>query len=103
MATRAKRRALTRRRGKEDLISTSSSSSSYHLGSSDISTLDKEYMKIIEGRSDDEGVLANSARNKPTAAQEKIAPLATCVENLERSVTQTNRKLDMILQKLERS
>ena len=58
MATRAKRRALTRRRGEEDLISTSSSSSSYHLGLSGISTSDKEYMKIIERRSDDEGVLA---------------------------------------------
>ena len=103
MATRAKRRALARRRGEEDPFSTSSSSSSYHSGSSDISTSDEEYMNIIGGGSDDEGVPADSARNEPTAVQEEIAPLATRVENLERSVAQTNRKLDMILQKLERS
>lgn len=103
LATRAKRRALARRRGEEDPFSTSSSSSSYHSGSSDISTSDEEYMNIIGGGSDDEGVPADSARNEPTAVQEEIAPLATRVENLERSVAQTNRKLDMILQKLERS
>ena len=49
-------------------------------------------MNIIGGGSDDEGVPANSARNKPSAVQEEIAPLATRIENLERSVAQTNRK-----------
>jgi len=99
---KAKKRALARKRGEVYTSDTSCSSSSGSSisGFGDISTSDEEYMNIIGGGDDNE---VEVVQKVSFFGQDEMQPLLTRIERLEQNVAQTNIKLDLILQKLERT
>eukprot|EP00584_Thalassiosira_punctigera_P002394 CAMPEP_0172537454 /NCGR_PEP_ID=MMETSP1067-20121228/9044_1 /TAXON_ID=265564 ORGANISM="Thalassiosira punctigera, Strain Tpunct2005C2" /NCGR_SAMPLE_ID=MMETSP1067 /ASSEMBLY_ACC=CAM_ASM_000444 /LENGTH=454 /DNA_ID=CAMNT_0013322757 /DNA_START=31 /DNA_END=1395 /DNA_ORIENTATION=- len=102
LGMKAKKRALARKRGEVYTSDTSCSSSSGSSisGFGDISTSDEEYMNIIGGGDDNE---VEVVQKVSFFGQDEMQPLLTRIERLEQNVAQTNIKLDLILQKLERT
>ena len=108
LGAKAKKRAIAKRRGEVYISETSSSSSNSSdiSGFGDLSTSDEEYMRIIGGDVDDddgesdEKVLSGQAIS--SSLESNKAELMRRVESLEQSLAQTNNKLDLILQLLER-
>lgn len=108
LGAKAKKRAMAKRRGEVYISETSSSSSNSSdiSGFGDLSTSDEEYMRIIGGDDDDddgesdEKVLGGQAIS--SSLESNKAELMRRVESLEQSLAQTNNKLDLILQLLER-
>jgi len=111
LGAKAKKRALAKRRGEAYVSDTSSSSSSSSAAGSfgDISTSDEEYLRIIGGDDDDDDADSIDDNNMPNAhnissslGNEEVQSLLKRVESMEQSIAQTNNKLDLILQKLNR-
>ena len=108
LGAKAKKRAMAKRRGEVYISETSSSSSNSSdiSGFGDLSTSDEEYMRIIGGDDDDDDgesddkVLGGQAIS--SSLESNKAELMRRVESLEQSLAQTNNKLDLILQLLER-
>jgi len=104
LGAKAKRKALARRRGEAYASETSSSSSneSQVSGYGDISTSDEEYMRIIAPDDDDD---AGEKRTQEMAKVEdsRISSLESRIRAIEESMAMSNAKLDLILQKLDRT
>jgi len=94
LGKRAKKKAMARRRGEmyTDYTSSSTSDSESLVGYGDISTSDEEYMNIIGGEDSEED---DNREDKLL-----LKSLSTRLEKLETTVAETNRKLDLILQKI---
>jgi hypothetical protein len=94
LGKRAKKKAMARRRGEmyTDYTSSSTSDSESLVGYGDISTSDEEYMNIIGGEDSEED---DNREDKLL-----LKSLSARLEKLETTVAETNRKLDLILQKI---
>ena len=119
LGMKAKRRALAKRKGQVYISDTSSSSSDSSSISclGDISTSDEEYMNIIGGDNEDEDesdqddgkVLAqaqgevhgSSLSQEDKTVQNILHSMQLRMEEMEKKVTSTDAKLDLILKKLE--
>lgn len=106
---KAKRRIQAKRRGEVYVSDTSSSSSDSSSVSclGDISTSDEEYMNIIGAEDEDEDVKDNmpqigeaSGMLPADSTIDILQSMQTRIEQLEMKVTDTNAKLDLILEKL---
>ena len=100
---------MAKRRGEVYISETSSSSSNSSdiSGFGDLSTSDEEYMRIIGGDDDDDdGESNDNVHGKQVILTSSLendqAGLIRRVESIEQSLAQTNNKLDLILQLLER-
>ena len=100
---------MAKRRGEVYISETSSSSSNSSdiSGFGDLSTSDEEYMRIIGGDDDDDdGESDNNVHGKQVILTSSLendqAGLIRRVESIEQNLAQTNNKLDLILQLLER-
>ena len=100
---------MAKRRGEVYISETSSSSSNSSdiSGFGDLSTSDEEYMRIIGGDDDDDdGESNDNVHGKQVILTSSLendqAGLIRRVESIEQNLAQTNNKLDLILQLLER-
>ena len=118
LGMKAKRRALAKRKGQVYMSDTSSSSSDSSSISclGDISTSDEEYMNIIGGDNEEEesdqdddnglaqtqsGVHGSTLSQEDETVQDILHSMQLRMEEMEKKVTSTNAKLDLILAKLE--
>ena len=113
---KAKRRVLAKRKGQVYMSDTSSSSSDSSSISclGDISTSDEEYMNIIGGDNEEEdesdqgglaqtqsGIHGSTLSQEDETVQDILHSMQLRMEEMEKKVTSTNAKLDLILTKLE--
>ena len=116
---KAKRRVLAKRKGQVYMSDTSSSSSDSSSISclGDISTSDEEYMNIIGGDNEEEDesvdqdgnglaqtqnrVHGSTSSQEDKTVQDILHSMQLRMEEMEKKVTSTNAKLDLILTKLE--
>ena len=106
LGAKAKRKALARRRGEAYASETSSSSSneSQVSGYGDISTSDEEYKRIIAPDDDDDaGEKRTQDIYMAKIEDSRISSLESRMRAIEESMAMTNAKLDLILQKLDRT
>lgn len=123
LGMKAKRRALAKRKGQVYISDTSSSSSDSSSISclGDISTSDEEYMNIIGGDNEEEDgsdkdggsgngkglaqtqsrVHGSSLSQEDKTVQDILHSMQLRMEEMEKKVTSTDAKLDLILKKLE--
>jgi hypothetical protein len=92
---KAKKKMMAMQRGEEynDYTSSSSSDNDSVEGYDDISTSDEEYMNIIGGE--------DSEEDGDVVDKTLLKSLEVRMTTLEAAMTETNRKLDMILHKIK--
>jgi hypothetical protein len=95
LGVKAKKKMMAMQRGEEynDYTSSSSSDNDSVEGYDDISTSDEEYMNIIGGE--------DSEEDGDVVDKTLLKSLEVRMTTLEAAMTETNRKLDMILHKIK--